>query len=103
LSTNEVDELEASGKLFIRLVSLDSDLTMVRVFDDHVSRDPEYPSTIPSTGDSPEYLSLKKIFQHGSRQDSPMRDLEHSTYASGNDTDDLRTSFAPPGYVENCP
>ncbi|KAF2212505.1 hypothetical protein CERZMDRAFT_121267 [Cercospora zeae-maydis SCOH1-5] len=47
----------------------------VWVYDERRSKDPAYPSTVPSAGDSPEYDTLEEV----------------------TDSDDIALSFAPPG------
>lgn len=69
-----------------------------RVYDNRISKDGTYPSSLPSVGDSPEYQHVSKLFKSDARQDSPMRVLDDSgQLEEALDSDDIRTSFAPPG------
>lgn len=63
-------------------------------FDNDRSKDAAYPSIQPSTGDSPEYEALARMYRVERRRDSPMPDTVESKLL---DSSDFRTSFAPPG------
>ena len=69
--------------------------TYRRVYDERIAKDPTYPSELPSTGDSPEYLDTAKRYQRSRRRDSPMGDVDR---AERYPDEDIVTSFAPPGY-----
>ncbi|KAI5370864.1 putative flavin monooxygenase, FAD/NAD(P)-binding domain superfamily [Septoria linicola] len=66
----------------------------VWVYDERTSKDPAYPSTLPSVGDSPEYdriVGSQKISQR--RHDSPLGSPGPEIV----EAEDVDLSFAPPG------
>ncbi|GIZ39400.1 hypothetical protein CKM354_000278500 [Cercospora kikuchii] len=73
----------------------------VWVYDERISKDPAYPSVVPSVGDSPEYDSLvrDRSGEDGPRRvDSPIeRDGSDPAKEEAAGDDDLLLSFAPPG------
>ncbi|KEQ95250.1 hypothetical protein AUEXF2481DRAFT_79699 [Aureobasidium subglaciale EXF-2481] len=68
----------------------------VWVYNDRTAIEPSYPSTIPSTGDSPAFDSLLKISNRGERRDSPV-DHESIDATKKTGKDDLNILHAPPG------
>ncbi|KAI5203897.1 dimethylaniline monooxygenase [Aureobasidium subglaciale] len=68
----------------------------VWVYNDRTAIEPSYPSTIPSTGDSPAFDSLLKITSRGERRDSPV-DQESIDATKIIGEDDLEVLHAPPG------
>jgi len=68
------------------------------VYDDRTAVEPLYPSTVPSTGDSPAFDALLESTDRGARRDSPV-DRGSVDAKNDIDNDDLRILHAPPGYV----
>ncbi|THY11034.1 dimethylaniline monooxygenase [Aureobasidium pullulans] len=68
----------------------------VWVYNDRTAVEPSYPSTIPSTGDSPAFDTLLKTTNRGARRDSPV-DQDSIDAKTSVDNNDLEILHAPPG------
>ena len=78
---------------------MDEYLLIVK-YNNRLANDAAFPSFLPSINDSPEYPHVSKHIKADVRQDSPMGGLgpgDNSEEAL--DNNDIRTSFAPLGYV----
>ncbi|TIA02014.1 dimethylaniline monooxygenase [Aureobasidium pullulans] len=68
----------------------------VWVYNNRTALEPSYPSTIPSTGDSPAFDALLKATSRGARRDSPV-DQDSFDAKNSVDNNDLKILHAPPG------
>ncbi|TIA31173.1 dimethylaniline monooxygenase, partial [Aureobasidium pullulans] len=68
----------------------------VWVYNSRTALEPSYPSTIPSTGDSPAFDALLKATIRGARRDSPV-DQDSIDAKNSVDNNDLEILHAPPG------
>jgi hypothetical protein len=73
-----------------------------RVYNSRTALEPNYPATLPSTGDSPAFDALLKITDRHTRRDSPV-DQESRELKSNIDSNDIAILHAPPGYVPSTP